>query len=58
MPLKKLHKFLRWFLVGQILFTATSTEEATIITGALCLVLGVLYCKFTDWFYREALEVG
>lgn len=58
MPLKKLNKFLRWFLVGQILFTVTSSEEATIVTGMFCLVLGLFYCKFTDWFYRKALEVG
>lgn len=58
MLLSKLHKFLKWFIVVQILFTATSTEETTIITGAMGLAIAVLYCKFTDWFYRQPVEVG
>ncbi len=51
MLLYKLNKFLKWFIVGQILFTVTSSEEATIITGIVGLALGLMYCKLTNWFY-------
>jgi hypothetical protein len=58
MALKKLHKVLRWVIVLQILWSATSIWEATIVAGVAGIVIAVLYCKFIDWFYRGMVEVG
>jgi len=58
MPLKKLNKYLRWYLVIQILLTVTSAWEATIAVGFICFALGIIYCQFTNWFYSAVSQVG